>query len=136
VEIFCKNLALEEVICKVEKWFMSSINFPDLPQHFNPFRRLFDLLKEEVICGNALKNKRNKSKFYSYTTSECSESFVLELIDRDLSVYCMTGFGLGIKVDDFISVGKMNSTTYQVVNIDYYLDPSDTWIALLQECNH
>jgi hypothetical protein len=48
----------------------------------------------------------------------------------------MTSFGAGIKIDDFIIVDKMNSATYQVVNIDYYLNPSDMWIAVLRKCSY
>lgn len=118
---------------------MSSINFPDLDQTLNSLRRLFDLFQEEFFYKIELKYKRYKQrkvKFHRYTTSEFNEAYVLESIDKDLLTYCMTGFRTGIKIGDFIVTDKINHTMYQVVNIDYYFDPSDMWIALLQECNH
>jgi hypothetical protein len=117
---------------------MSSINLPVLPRTLTSFRRLVDLFKEKIFYRTESKNKPYKNlrvKFYGDITSEYGESFVLEPINEELSVYCMTGFGSGIKVNDFIAIDKTNLTTYQVVNIDYYLDPSDMWIALLQKCD-
>jgi hypothetical protein len=114
------------------------MNLPILPQTLISFRRLIDSLQEKVFYRTEPKNKpykKLKAKFYGNTTSEDGESFVLEPINEDLSVYCMTGFGAGLKVNDFIAIDKMNLTTYQVVKIDYYLDPSDMWIAQLQKCD-
>jgi hypothetical protein len=119
---------------------MLSINSQILRQVFVFFRRSFDLFWENAFYWIEIKNKQHKSKFHRYTrytTLECSETFVLENIDKNLLTYSMASFGAGIKIGDFIVVvDKMNSATYQVVNIDYYLNPPDMWIAVLRKCSY
>ncbi|WP_339381337.1 hypothetical protein [Brasilonema sp. UFV-L1] len=46
----------------------------------------------------------------------------------------MTGQGKGVKRGDYIILrDSSNACRYQVEDIDYYSEPPDMWIALLQK---
>lgn len=108
-----------------------------MTQTLKTFRGLFDFLQRDNPQPFKLKDKQRKALVYRYPKSNHGNEFVLELMDESLSKYYMTGFGAGIKIGDFIVIEDRDVTaTYQVENIDYYLEPSDMWIALLQKCSH
>ncbi|GAB1545528.1 hypothetical protein NUACC21_82040 [Scytonema sp. NUACC21] len=79
------------------------------------------------------KLKRHKNKTYDYTKYVCGRDYVFELADNLTQGY-MTGQGKGIQPGDYIILHDgSNSERYQVEAIDYYSEPPDMWIALLQK---
>ncbi|SRR5579883_2399680 len=81
------------------------------------------------------KPKRQKHKTYDYTQFVCGRDYVFEAVDNGTKGY-MTGQGKGIKRGDYIvlrnNANSEESYVYQVEEIDYYSEPSDMWMALLQ----
>lgn len=82
--------------------------------------------------------RKPKSKLYKTHdyTHELRDSYIFEPIDNYGKAH-MTGYGKGVKIGDRLLLKDADDTyTYQVEQIDYYLDPPDMWIALLQRIMH
>lgn len=78
------------------------------------------------------KPKSKLYKTYDYTDQLGNFNYVFEPIDNHALGY-MTGYGKGVKIGDRIILQDADDIyTYQVGQIDYYLDPPDMWIASLQ----
>ena len=89
------------------------------------FSSLFSLLSN--------KSKQPLTKTYDYSQYVCGRDYVFELVD-DLKKGYMTGQGKGIKRGDYIILKNgFNSCRYQVEEIDYYSEPPDMWMALLNK---
>jgi hypothetical protein len=94
------------------------------------FEKFFSLLVEKK--SYKLKENNRRPKIYTYTKSSDSYSLVLEAINGSSLKYYMTAYGAGIRAGDFIVISDPEfSVTFNVENIDYYLDPPDLWIACL-----
>ncbi|NEQ19655.1 MAG: hypothetical protein F6K28_08885 [Microcoleus sp. SIO2G3] len=79
------------------------------------------------------KTKHSQTKTYDYTQYVGGRDYVLEPIDNQAKGY-MTGQGKGIKRGDYIILyNGSKSCRYQVEEIDYYSEPPDMWIALLEK---
>jgi hypothetical protein len=79
-------------------------------------------------------SKPRKNKTYDYTDYVCGRDYVFEpLADKPDSGY-MSSQSKGIKPGDRIIL-KNGSTIglYEVVEIEYYSEPSDMWMALLKK---
>jgi hypothetical protein len=84
----------------------------------------------------ARKLKPKLYKTYDYTDQLSDFQYVFEPIDNYAKGY-MTGYGKGVQISDRIILQHENDTyTYQVEQIDYYLNPPDMWIALLGRVTH
>jgi MioC protein len=71
-------------------------------------------------------------KSHDYTQLEKGCDYIFESIDGGRRGY-MTGQGKGIKPGEyFILSDESDHHRYQVKEIDYYSNPSDIWIALLE----
>jgi hypothetical protein len=82
------------------------------------------------------KPKPKLYKTYDYTDQVGNFNYVFEPIDNHTKGY-MTGYGKGVKIGDRIILQDTDETyTYQVEQIDYYLDPPDMWIAQLKRITH
>lgn len=81
-----------------------------------------------------LRNTEKKhSKTYDYTQYVSGRDYIFESIDNQAKGY-MTGLRTGIQRGDYIILcNSSNTCRYQVEDIDYYSEPPDMWIALLQE---
>lgn len=92
-----------------------------------------DWLSTISFSGN---KSKPQPKIHDYSHSVDGSDYILESLPESLKV-CMTGFGKGIKPNDYIMLQKgCESDYYQVEEINYYADPSDMWIALLHQCKH
>lgn len=79
------------------------------------------------------KPKQQPNKTYDYTPYVSGRDYVFESVN-DLKKGYMTGQGKGIKRGDYIILKNgSNYCRYQVEEIDYYSEPADMWIALLNE---
>jgi hypothetical protein len=79
------------------------------------------------------KPKQPQAKTYDYSQYVCGRDYVFEPVD-DLKKGYMTGQGKGIKRGDYIILKNgSNSCRYQVEEIDYYSEPPDMWMALLNK---
>jgi hypothetical protein len=115
---------------------MSSTNLPSIHQTPRTYTGLLDFFRRKFFAKSKPKDKRNKGRVYNYSESKNEKEFIIELIDQTLLKYGMTGFGSGIKVGDFIVIDEKSLIKYQVEDIDYFLDPSDMWIAIVKEYRH
>ncbi|ARV58395.1 hypothetical protein BZZ01_06870 [Nostocales cyanobacterium HT-58-2] len=79
------------------------------------------------------KTKQSHSQTYDYTQRISGRDYVFESVDNQEKGY-MTGWGKDIKRGDYIILRNGSSAyRYQVEEIDYYCEPPDMWIALLQK---
>jgi len=77
--------------------------------------------------------KQQKHKIHDYTDAEYGKDYIFESTDNYAQGY-MTASGKGVCVDDYIILRKGSQYyRYQVKEIDYYSNPADMWIALLQK---
>jgi hypothetical protein len=98
-------------------------------QALDSIKDLFIFLEKNY---HKLKANNRRPKLYTYTKSADSYSFVIEAVNSASLQYCMTAYGAGIRVGDFIVISDQESSvTFTVESIDYYLDPPDLWIACL-----
>ncbi|NMG05978.1 hypothetical protein DP117_03505 [Brasilonema sp. UFV-L1] len=84
---------------------------------------------------NFVFNKRKplQTKTYDYTQDINGRDYIFESVDNQVKGY-MTGQGKGVKRGDYIILrDSSNACRYQVEDIDYYSEPPDMWIALLQK---
>lgn len=74
-----------------------------------------------------------KNKTHDYSQLIPGKEYVFEPLNQGLEAQ-MTGIGKGIKPLDYMIVRcDAQLCRYQVVEIDYYADPSDMWMALLKK---
>ncbi|MBV6623417.1 MAG: hypothetical protein KI793_10845 [Rivularia sp. (in: Bacteria)] len=79
------------------------------------------------------KAKQQKHKIHDYTDAEYGKDYMFESADNYNQGY-MTARGKGVKNDDYIILKNgSESYRYQVKEIDYYSNPADMWMALLQK---
>ena len=79
------------------------------------------------------KVKLQKQKIHDYTDAEYGKDYMFESADNYNQGY-MTARGKGVKKDDYIILRNgSESYSYQVKEIDYYSNPADMWMALLQK---
>lgn len=105
---------------------------------FKTFRGILDFLQPKVTPKHELRNTpypQRKVRVYNYSKAKHRNECVLEVIDKDALKYCMIGFGADMKVGELILLDERNPTLYKIEGIDYYLEPSDMWIALLHQYN-
>jgi ribonucleotide reductase alpha subunit len=77
------------------------------------------------------KTRQEQHKTFDYTQSVLGRDYVFETTDDVTKAY-MTAYGKGIRRGDYIILQRgSQAKQYQVEEIDYYSDPSDMWIALL-----
>ncbi len=94
-----------------------------------------DLINSFSLFIFTRKPKQSLYKIYDYT-HQLRDNYVFEPID-DCAKGHMTAYGKGVKIGDRIILQDASRTcTYQVEEIDYYLDPPDMWIALLKRVMH
>ncbi|MBO3457591.1 hypothetical protein G7B40_009110 [Aetokthonos hydrillicola Thurmond2011] len=75
--------------------------------------------------------KRQRHKTHDYTQSVSGRDYVFETAEN-LNKGYMTAHGKRVKPGDYVILQcGSQSKRYQVVEIDYYSEPSDMWIALL-----
>lgn len=73
---------------------------------------------------------RSTSKTHDYTQLEKGCDYIFEPVDGGSRGY-MTGQRAGIKCGDIIVLDESQQCRYRVKEIDYYSNPPDVWIALL-----
>ncbi len=74
---------------------------------------------------------RRKNQIHTLGQSDWGDDCVFEPIDGGSGGY-MTGLRKGIERGDYLILADgSNSTRYQVLEIDYYSNSPDIWIALL-----
>ncbi|MBW4630288.1 MAG: hypothetical protein KME49_33465 [Brasilonema octagenarum HA4186-MV1] len=79
------------------------------------------------------KTENKHSKTYDYTQYVSGRDYIFESTDNQTIGY-MTGIRAGVQRGDYIILcNSSNTCRYQVEDIDYYSEPPDMWIALLQE---
>ncbi|MEC4882649.1 MAG: hypothetical protein SAL70_15120 [Scytonema sp. PMC 1070.18] len=77
---------------------------------------------------------KQQRKIHDYTQCVCGDDYVFEYAIDNLSKGYMTSQRKGVKRGDIILLKNgFNSDVYQVEDIDYYSEPLDMWIALLQQ---
>ena len=84
-----------------------------------------------LVLVPANKSKKNY-KTHDYSQLVRGRDYVFEFINEGIEAH-MTGIGKGLKPHDYILLKQGSSISrYQILQIDYYSDPSDMWIALLK----
>ncbi|MEB3179527.1 MAG: hypothetical protein VKL59_10905 [Nostocaceae cyanobacterium] len=84
------------------------------------------------VTENPSKLRKN-TKIHDYSPYIYGTDYVFESSNDGFNGY-MTAQGKGIKTGDYIILKKDSQIyKYQVKDIDYYSNPSDMWIALLQQ---
>lgn len=80
--------------------------------------------------------RKQKHKIHDYTDAEYGKEYIFESSGNNTQGY-MTARGKGVKVGDYIIL-RNGSTSYhyQVKEIDYYSNPADMWMALLQKATN
>lgn len=79
------------------------------------------------------KLKQRKHKIHDYSGAEYGKDYIFESSNNSQNGY-MTARGKAIKCNDYIIIRKGSQYyRYQVKEIDYYSNPPDMWIALLQK---
>ncbi|NJN38747.1 MAG: hypothetical protein HC790_08520 [Acaryochloridaceae cyanobacterium CSU_3_4] len=72
-------------------------------------------------------------RWHQYRWQDLNHRFVLEPAP-DPSLYYMTTQKSGVAPGDYIEIsGFGNSTHYQIVQLEFYCDPPDMWMATLQK---
>ena len=72
----------------------------------------------------------NKAATHDYSAREWGRNYNIQNIHNDGMKLSLVGWGLGIKVGDFIIVKNGNDTTrYKFDSIRYCSDPHDMWFA-------
>lgn len=79
------------------------------------------------------KLKQHKSKTHDFTECVPGTDYVFEVAENLTTAY-MTARGKGVKADDYIILQiDSKPCLYQIQKIDYYSNPSDMWMALLNK---
>ena len=77
-------------------------------------------------------NAPQKAKTHNFTQQICGCDYSIEPVEDGKK--CMTGQGNNIRQGDYLWLKEDNKIIqYQVEAIDYYLEPPDMWIALLNK---
>jgi hypothetical protein len=101
-------------------------------QVFDRFRDLSSFLQGKYTYS--VKSTCKQYKIHTYRNLKNSTTFFLESSQEDPSKWYMTGFGADIKKGDFLVIEDYSSSVaYSVESIDYYVTPSDLWMASLIE---
>lgn len=80
--------------------------------------------------------RRSNRTFY-FNSDDTSQRFVISKVEQEADYYYMTAQGSHIKSGDTIKIMQYEqSSTFQVVDIEYYSEPSDMWIALLHKISN
>lgn len=80
------------------------------------------------------KLKQQKHKIHDYTRAEYGKDYIFESAAHNYTQGYMTARGKGVKCGDYIIFKKYKEAyRYQVKEIDYYSNPPDMWMALLQK---
>ena len=103
-----------------------AVNFMDIISSTINFS--VDFLSKTGSLQNQL---QPKNRTHDYTQLVSGEGYIFELIYDGIRGY-MTSSGKGVKPGDYIVLADdPNFPQYQVEKIDYYSNPPDMWIALL-----
>ncbi|MEO1429123.1 MAG: hypothetical protein AAFS12_06465 [Cyanobacteria bacterium J06632_19] len=93
----------------------------------------FNSIFSSVVNFVSNKVKLQKHKIHDYTDAEYGKDYMFESADNYNQSY-MTARGKGVNKDDYIILRNgSESSRYQVKEIDYYSNPADMWMALLQK---
>lgn len=112
----CSHIILSNLFMSYSR---SAINLTDI------FLSLIKFLSNKL--------KQRKHKIHDYTGAEYGKDYIFEFSKNYQDGY-MTALGKGVRCDDYIIIRKGSQYyRYQVKEIDYYSNPSDIWIALLQK---
>lgn len=80
---------------------------------------------------------RRAPKTYCYHFNDMGQGFVINEIEGKSGYYHMTAQCTGVKLGDYIEIVQAKrSIKYQVEYIDYYSEPSDMWIGVLNKVSH
>ena len=93
----------------------------------------FSFLSKLALSNFPANKLKQKHKVYDYSQLVSGRDYVFERLNEGTIGY-MTGIGRGIEPSDRIILREgYESYQYQVEEVDYYLDPSNMWIALLKQ---
>ncbi|MBE9169919.1 hypothetical protein IQ238_21130 [Pleurocapsales cyanobacterium LEGE 06147] len=83
----------------------------------------------KFLANRKKSNKQPKS--HDYTQYDCNHDYIFEVVERENCAY-MTGQGKSINKGDYLILSSgSNTIRYQVEEIEYYSNPPDMWIALI-----
>ena len=84
------------------------------------------------FLGRRDRSKSKKYQIHDFRKFEPGEDYNFTLID-DTQAY-INGQQEGLKVGDYLILPDgLNSMRYRVEDFDYYVIPSDTWVALVRK---
>jgi len=79
------------------------------------------------------KLKQHRSKTHDFTKCVHGSDYVFEVAENLTAAY-ITARGKGVKVDDYIVLQiDSESCLYKIEKVDYYSNPSDMWMALVNK---
>jgi hypothetical protein len=82
--------------------------------------------------SSLLQDWKQKLKTHHYQASGRGVDFFLEESSDNSKEFYMTSHKSRVKKTDLIKIhGSSGSQTYKVLDIDYYTDPSEMWMARL-----
>lgn len=77
---------------------------------------------------------QNQPKVHDYTRLSNEIDYAFEAIDNDAQSGYMTAQGKGVRKGDYIVLLQDGVRHhYWVQQLDYYMSPSDMWVALLKK---
>ncbi len=83
-------------------------------------------------CSNpiALRKRQQKSKVHYFRLSDIGQEFVIDTLTEEAGYSYITAQKEGVKSGDHIWIdAPSGSTQYQIVEINYYCDVPDMWMA-------
>jgi hypothetical protein len=99
---------------------------------------LLDKFGKRIIAAIALwpgvETKLRKLRVHRFKLDDLGQTFVIELSHKDAGCYVMTSTGAAIRRGDHIAIENLQSLVaheYKVVDVNFYDQDSDAWIAQL-----
>jgi hypothetical protein len=89
---------------------------------------------DAIALGHRVEAKLKKFRIHRFKLEDLGLTFVIELSQKDGGSYVMTSSGAAIRQGDHIAIQNLHSLVeheYQVVDINFYDQDSDAWIAQL-----
>ncbi|MEO0374042.1 MAG: hypothetical protein AAF329_05320 [Cyanobacteria bacterium P01_A01_bin.17] len=99
---------------------------------FNPSTHSPGQKTEGHKVRSLLQGWGQRLKTHTYQASGAGVDFVLEASSESPKEFYMTAHKSGVKKSDSIKIrDSSRSQTYEVLEVDYYSEPSDMWMAHL-----
>ncbi|PZD74878.1 hypothetical protein C1752_00596 [Acaryochloris thomasi RCC1774] len=108
------------------------INQADHPYIWAALQFIVESIKKRV--SSSLQSWQTQVRSHYYQASRTGLDFYLEECSENSTEFCMTSQRPGVKVNDLIIVSHTyNCINYKILEISYYPNFSDMWVARIVE---